>query len=110
MPIALATNNTIEWVFLRKIFFASSASDLVLKEVLNLNKFEVEMLGFDWDSYRVLSNYVLTSQSKDNDSTGILEQQFIEIMSMRCHDNQDTKSKGYQFHKKIIIAMRVTYF
>ena len=82
-------------------YFASSAYNFVLKELINLNKDETETLRLEGGSYNVSQNLLSISQSNEHESNGILEKYFIEIMSMHCHDNEDTTLKRDEINHKI---------
>ena len=73
--------------------FTSSASDLVLREILNLSKVEAERLGFDGDSCDVLNNHLSTSQPNEYESNDVLGEHFVETMSMHHQDSPEKKLK-----------------
>ena len=53
-------------IFLRKYSFASSTSDVIMKEILKLNEEEFSNLNFDYDSYKVMQKYLSYSTVLDS--------------------------------------------
>ena len=84
--------NTIE-CFFKKIFFASSASDIVMKEVLKLNSEEAANLNFYLYSHKVTQKYLTSSTTLDFEVNDMLDDAHQEIMDMHFQDAFDAKCK-----------------